>query len=265
MLCHHLASLTLLIPLWFHIKPCAWLYMYTFVYPFVLLILTINTLYKNFILVQDAVTISNEESGHEDITKTNNPGSASIIDFTRQVQDEVSDSAINARRSGDFDASCPQLKYRVIKIELRLRRAIHIQEGQHIGLCIPTSKISKDSVMHIHPFMVTSWSSEKSTEIELFVDPQRGWTQDLALSLQGKSEYSSPAYFVGPFGRDISIGRYETVLLIASDFGIVSFLSYLRRAVHDYLKTSSSIKKVHLIWQLDVPGKEPTSFLSLSN
>jgi NAD(P)H-flavin reductase len=159
-----------------------------------------------------------------------------------------------------------------VKIRLHLSRHISVKAGQYIELWIPT--ISFGSLLQSHPFTVTSWSEQKQQYLDLLIEPRKGWTRKLLdsgkeneelLSKRGNKEFASNlsglnshlALFSGPHGISIQVADYETVLLVASGFGIASQLPYLRQLIYGYNACKTRSRRIHLVWQLETDGKHP--------
>ena len=161
-----------------------------------------------------------------------------------------------------------------IKVRLNLSRPLKVKAGQYIGLWMPTFGFS--SFLQSHPFTVTSWSEGEQYYLDLFIEPRKGLTQKLLtrshayqklLEERGTNEkledgtaipnssLSCLAFFSGPHGTSIPVGDYETVLLIASGFGIASQLPYLKQLIYGYNACKTRNRRVHLVWQLETLGK----------
>jgi NAD(P)H-flavin reductase len=163
-----------------------------------------------------------------------------------------------------------------ITIKLRLSRNIHVKAGQYIGLWIPG--VSLLASLQSHPFMVTSWSAGRSKDLDIVVQPRKGWTRCLAelgqaneqrlrektnggASIMGRDKFhdkvltSKLAVFTGPHGCGVAVGEYETVVMIASDFGIASQLPYLDALLYGYNACKTRNRRVHLVWLLEKYSK----------
>ncbi|KAL4960568.1 ferric reductase family protein [Aspergillus stella-maris] len=142
-----------------------------------------------------------------------------------------------------------------IVIRLSLPRALKIDAGQYINLWIPG--VGLRAWMQTHPFTVTSWSGDKQHTLSLLVQPRRGLTK--AFLNHGKraldSSISFLAMFTGPHGISEEVGDCETALLITSDFGIASAIPYIKKMLYGYNTSTSSLRRVHLVWQVRSKGK----------
>lgn len=150
---------------------------------------------------------------------------------------------------------CPQASMShindIAKVSLTLSRPLEVKAGQHIGLWMP---LDFWSLWQSHPFVVTSWSEGPQSTLDLFIEPRRGFTQKL---LQYSKSNHSPclALFSGPHGTSAPVGDYETVLMVASGFGIAAQLPYLKQLIYGYNACKTRTRRVHLVWQLETLGK----------
>ncbi|KAH8726708.1 cell surface metalloreductase [Phaeosphaeriaceae sp. PMI808] len=141
-----------------------------------------------------------------------------------------------------------------VKIRLTLARPLRVEPGQYICLWMPT--ISFWSFLQSHPFTVTSWTEGKQDSLDLLIEPRRGLTQRLLLhskAARNSGRRLSPhlALFTGPYGASASVNRYETVVMIASGFGIAGQLPYLKKLIYGYNTCTTRTRRVHLVWQLE--------------
>lgn len=160
-----------------------------------------------------------------------------------------------------------------VKVRLHLSRRIRVEAGQYIGLWIPA--VGFWAPLQSHPLMVTLWSAGRRKDLELVIEPRKGWTRALAdLGIvneillnerrtsddgveksKNTSLYDSLdshlALFTGPHGCSVPIRDYKTVVMIASDFGIAAQLPYLDLLVYGYNACKTRNRRVHLVWLLD--------------
>ncbi|KAI1955084.1 hypothetical protein LOZ58_006869 [Ophidiomyces ophidiicola] len=106
--------------------------------------------------------------------------------------------------------------------------------------------------MKSHPFTIVSWSKGEQDALDLIVQPRRGLTADLLRLAESspESSLSSPAFISGPHGVRNSVGKYETVLLVASGPGIIAVIPHVKQLIHGYNTKSSRTRRVHFVWQL---------------
>lgn len=143
----------------------------------------------------------------------------------------------------------------IVKIRLTLTRPLKVEAGQYVCLWIP--RVSFWSFLQSHPFIVTSWSEGKQSSLDLFVSPRRGFTRELLnhskVDRDGPSSCIAP--FSGPHGISAPVGDYETVLMIASGFGMAAQLPYLKQLIYGYNACKIRTRRIHLVWQLETLGK----------
>lgn len=65
---------------------------------------------------------------------------------------------------------------------------------------------------------------------------------------------SLPAFFTGPHGVTERVDRYETVLVVASGFGITAVIPYMKKIIHGYNTSTSQTRRLHFVWQVESLG-----------
>ncbi|OQU97172.1 FAD-binding domain-containing protein [Cladophialophora immunda] len=136
----------------------------------------------------------------------------------------------------------------VVTLQVRLASPLQVKPGQYICLWIPWF-----GRLQSHPFMITSWSDESLESLNIFVEPRDGLTRKLLRYSDSSRERGTlyNALFSGPHGITVPAGNYETVLMMADGFGIVSHLSYLKQLIHGYNACRIRTRRIHLVWQLE--------------
>lgn len=150
-----------------------------------------------------------------------------------------------------------------IKIRLAPSRPVSVEAGQYIGLCIPAAGYF--AFQQLHPFTVVSWSEGNQDHLDFLLEPRKGITRELMRLARANVEsrrtgedddivtrHLQPhiAWYSGPHGSSVPVGDYESIIMIASDFGIVSQLPYLLQLIHDYKHRKARNRRIHLVWQL---------------
>ncbi len=106
---------------------------------------------------------------------------------------------------------------------------------------------------------MASCDEGEQTNLELLVDPQKGFTSKLQrlARYEGGSDRSDfrLALFTGPHGASAPLGEFKRVLMVASGFGIVAQLPYLRQLIRGYNDFTTRTRRVRLVWQLENIGK----------
>ncbi|KAH7330031.1 putative cell surface metalloreductase [Rhexocercosporidium sp. MPI-PUGE-AT-0058] len=136
-----------------------------------------------------------------------------------------------------------------VRIRITASRPVDVKAGQYINIWIPSISWY---ILQSHPFMVTNWVEGNQGTLELFIQPRRGFTRDLFSHGTTNARDIIPrlVLFSGPHGISIPVVEYETVLMVATDFGIAALLSYLRELIHGYQTCKTRTRRVHLVWQL---------------
>jgi hypothetical protein len=68
------------------------------------------------------------------------------------------------------------------------------------------------------------------------------------------------AMLTGPHGTSEIVDGYETVLLVASGFGIAATIPYLKRMIHGYNTCTLDVRRLHLVWQIESIGEKTLLF-----
>ena len=78
---------------------------------------------------------------------------------------------------------------------------------------------------------MTSWSEGKQNSLDLFIESRGGFTRELLshCKVNGYGTSSRLVLFSGPHEISMPVGEYESVLMIASGFGIAAQLPYLKQ------------------------------------
>jgi hypothetical protein len=161
---------------------------------------------------------------------------------------------VSCERKDPRDGKSKENEHReVIKIRVVLARPLEVQPCQYINLWMPT--VSLWSWLQSHPFMVTSWSPGKQEVLGLFVEARRGFTENLRRRTALTGSASFCAFIGGPHGISKTVNQYETVLAVASGFGIGGLIPHVKNPLHGYNTSTSRVRWVHLVWQFHTLGK----------
>lgn len=151
------------------------------------------------------------------------------------------------RRHG-FSRACITQINDAIMIKIFVSQPLNVRVGQYINLWIPS--VGFWSFLQSHPFVVTSWAEGKLEVLDLIMEPQRGITRDILMRSKIKNDDSILALFSGPHGITAPVEQYDSVIMMASGFGLVAQIPYLKRLTHGYNAGEVSTRRVHLIWQI---------------
>jgi predicted ferric reductase len=155
-----------------------------------------------------------------------------------------------------------------VKIRLDLSRPIEVKAGQYVGLWMPAAGFC--SFLQSHPYTVVSWSAGKQKHLDFLVEPRKGITRKLFelsnTNRELRSEAAATEYVVtgglkphlafisGPHGLSVPVGDYETVVMIASGFGIASQLPYLRQLIEGYRSCKTRNRRIRMVWLPETEG-----------
>lgn len=143
-----------------------------------------------------------------------------------------------------------------IKGRIKLSRPLKIKAGQYINVWIPS--LRSLSFLQSHPFLITSWSPENQEIWDFLVEPRRGLTRNFISTMAHGSESrvrESRVLFSGPHGVHKPLGHYDSVIMVASDFGLAAYLSYLKEILYGYDARKVLTRRIHVIWEVMDRGK----------
>ncbi|RYP68879.1 hypothetical protein DL771_006418 [Monosporascus sp. 5C6A] len=120
-----------------------------------------------------------------------------------------------------------------LRIRITVSRPVEIKAGQYINFWIPSVSWY---IFQSHPFVVTNWAEGKQGTLELSIQLRGGLTRELFSygTLDTPDSVPRRAFFSGPHGISIPVVEYETILMVATGFGIAAQLPYLRKLIHGY-------------------------------
>jgi NAD(P)H-flavin reductase len=98
--------------------------------------------------------------------------------------------------------------------------------------------------------VVISWADEPQEALDLFIEPRRGLTCELLYHAQSVNTTNPVVLFTGPHGCSVTMDGYESILMVASGFGIAALQPYLKRLIHGYNARDVQARRIHLIWQI---------------
>jgi hypothetical protein len=81
------------------------------------------------------------------------------------------------------------------------------------------------------------------------MQPRNGFSADLIRysALPIDSSISFLALFTGPYRMTEDVDPYETTLIIAAGFSIVTSIPYLKKMIHSYNIYTSYTRRLHLV------------------
>ncbi|KAH8747607.1 hypothetical protein F5883DRAFT_368126, partial [Diaporthe sp. PMI_573] len=123
---------------------------------------------------------------------------------------------------------------------------------QYVYLNIPG--VSRTSFAQLHPYYI-AWSYRKddSDYIVLITEQRHGFTKQLCSHRSDEPDDPPKlaALVEGPYGRELGLSSYGTVLLFATGIGIAGQLSYVSQLFDQYGTRKSQTRRIVLYWQVE--------------
>ncbi|KAJ5737434.1 uncharacterized protein N7483_002559 [Penicillium malachiteum] len=136
-------------------------------------------------------------------------------------------------------------------IRITLPKPLKVDAGQYVSLWLPTASLLSWS--QTHPFMVTSWSPERQEVLELLVQSREGLTSTLRARVALGGRVSLPALIDGPYGMSRTVDGFQSVLVIATNFGIAGVISYMTKLVYGFNTCKLQVRRLRrlrLVWEV---------------
>jgi len=140
-----------------------------------------------------------------------------------------------------------------LKVSLSPPREWELRPGQYLKLCNPT--LAWYSFSQWHPFVIAGYERiDDGTIVSLLIREKRGFTRHLGRI--ATTDRGLLALIDGPYGTEIPLQKYGTILLFASGIGIAGQLLYVRQVLQDYDERRTSCREMSLIWENDEETNE---------
>lgn len=139
-----------------------------------------------------------------------------------------------------------------VHVHIRPSKPWKPQAGQYVYLCIPGA--SHTSFVQSHPFFVAWWYRDAEGDvIVLIVEKRKGFTRDLFHHASNDVDLRSGmrAIVEGPYGKELDLESYDTVLLFATGMGIAGQLPYVTQLLERYQSSGVTNRRIALFWELD--------------
>jgi predicted ferric reductase len=144
-----------------------------------------------------------------------------------------------------------------VHVHVQLTRSWQPGGGQYAYLCIPG--VSYTSFAQWHAFYVSWWyrDAEGNDVVVFIVQKQRGFTRNLFLHANSdlSQNYEMRALVKGPYGKELDLKSYGTVLLFATGIGISGQLPYATQLLEGYHNCEVKTRRIALFWELESEGK----------
>jgi len=137
-----------------------------------------------------------------------------------------------------------------VTIRIKISRPWKYRAGQYIWLCMP--EVSLTSLVQLHPFMISGWYSENENDKEvdkivLLAQERKGFTSNLHRIKNCKRK----AIIDGPYGNELHLESYDTVLLFATGIGIAAQLPYVKQLLDGYQRSEVKTPRIALFWEIE--------------
>ncbi|PMD22674.1 hypothetical protein NA56DRAFT_658055 [Hyaloscypha hepaticicola] len=140
------------------------------------------------------------------------------------------------------------------KIHILVKRGREVGPGDYYYLSFNDMGLRRR--WQAHPFVVSWWDDSMNAScLDFLVEPQAGITADLI-----SKKCIRGVTLDGPYGKDIHLQDYETVILVARGIGIVGVLPYVRHMIYRRSSTSKNLeeyrrglitRKIDLYWDME--------------
>lgn len=144
-----------------------------------------------------------------------------------------------------------------VHVHVRLPRLWQPRAGQYVYLSLPG--LTYASFAQSHPFYVAWWyhDEENGNDYVVFIVQRRnGFANDLFL--QARPCNQSPeltALIEGPYGKELKLESYRTVILFATGIGVAGQIPYVTQILEAYQNGEAETQRIALFWEIDSEGK----------
>ncbi|KAF4451421.1 FAD-binding domain-containing protein [Fusarium austroafricanum] len=139
-----------------------------------------------------------------------------------------------------------------IHLHIRLSRGWKHRAGQYVYICMPG--VSLTSFSQLHPFYISWWYHDSGYDYAVIIlQKQKGFT-DRVFSHRGsdfKNGSALATVLEGPYGKELNLDSYGTVLLFATGIGIAGQLPYVTELLEGYNNYEVRTRRIALFWQVD--------------
>lgn len=156
-------------------------------------------------------------------------------------------------------------KASMIIVRFPLKRPMTIDPGKYMYLKFRGTRLFDQ--IQAHPFMISWWDEVsganplEAKSLTFFIQPQAGLTArlvktsklDIGEETTPQERATRSAIMDGPYGRNLHLENYQTVILVAKGAGISGVLAYARQLLiwKSYRKQQVLTRKLKLHWELD--------------
>ena len=155
---------------------------------------------------------------------------------------------ITYKRPGESDIPLSD----AVHVHVRLTKTWRPRAGQYVYFCIPG--VSYASFAQFHPFYVAWCYCHNSHDYAvLIVQRRKGFTDHLFLHRGNEFDEDAEmrAIIEGPYGKELDLHSYGTVLLFATGIGIAGHLAYIAELLSGYHSCEVQARRIAVFWQVD--------------
>lgn len=162
-------------------------------------------------------------------------------------------------------------------IHLHVEISWRFQPGQYVYLSLP--QLGLGSWITMHPFYIAwTYKNDCGTEVAVILVCKRsgftstlvsrtvsGWRSkfgsktdrkvdidpELAPQVEKETVDFSSVILRGPYGQELNLRGYETVILFATDVGIAGQLPYATRLLQEFGRPDSRVGRIALYWKIE--------------
>jgi predicted ferric reductase len=162
-----------------------------------------------------------------------------------------------------------------VQVHVKVARPWKYRAGQYLYLCIPG--VSYGARMQSHPYFVSWWYKNKEGEdVVVFIISRRGGfsasladcpSGNLVLGV-GQGKDGNPRFLLatdpgrpqgtelrasieGPYGQEVLLGEYGTVLLLATGIGIAGLFPFVKEFFQGFHNLEVKARRIALFWEVD--------------
>lgn len=159
-----------------------------------------------------------------------------------------------------------------VQVHVKVARPWKYRAGQYLYLCT-----SHGAWIQWHPYFVSWWYKDKEGQdvVVFIISRRKGFSASLADSSSGNlvlgvveekdgnrrlllaTDPGRPqgrglrAFIEGPYGQEVLLGEYGTVLLFATGIGIAGLLPFVKEFLQGFHNLEVKARRIALYWEVD--------------
>jgi predicted ferric reductase len=135
-------------------------------------------------------------------------------------------------------------------VYLKIPRPWDVKPGQWVYLTVPEI----DYCCQSHPFYISQVDHGHGDQrMVLIVWKENGFTRKLVshVTYEWRDDKAMKAIVNGPYGKEICLDSYHTIILCASGIGIAGLIPYITELREGFHSPDGKSKKVVLLWEIE--------------